>query len=82
MPRQKQLSTALQRIDSKKPRLLQLSTDLSSSGLPGVQFHWVLLLLCIHVQIFDVHTVIVIHACTSVPRFRKISLDLGNLMII
>jgi len=56
MPRQKQLSIALQRIDSKKPRLLQLSTDLSSSGLPGVQFHSVLLLLCIHVQIFDVHT--------------------------
>ena len=64
MPRQKQLSIALQRIDSKKPRLLQLSTDLSSSGLPGVQFHSVLLLLCINVQIFDVHTVIVIHACT------------------
>ena len=65
MPRQKQLSIALQRIDNKKPRLLQLSTDLSSSGLPGVQFHSVLLLLCIHVQIFDVHTVIVINACTT-----------------
>ena len=37
-PRQKQLSIALQRIDSKKPRLCQLSTDLSRSGLPGVQF--------------------------------------------
>ena len=67
-PRQKQLSIALQRIDSKKPRLLQLSTDLSSfysSGLLGVQFHSVLLHLCIHVKIFDVHTVIVIHACTT-----------------
>ena len=38
MPRQKQLSIALQRIDSKKPRLWQLSTDLSRSCLPGVQF--------------------------------------------
>ena len=37
MPRQKQLSIALQRIDSKKPRLWQLSTDLSHSSLP-VQF--------------------------------------------
>ena len=68
-PRQKQLSIALQRINSNKPRLLQLSTDLSSSGLPGVQFplgiikH--LLLRCIHVQIFEVHTVIVIRACTT-----------------
>ena len=56
MPRQKPLSIALERIDDKKPRLWQLSTDLSHSGLPGVQFpldiikH--LLLLCIHVQIF------------------------------
>ena len=68
MPRQKQLSIALQRRDSKKPRLWQLSTDLSRSGLPGVQFplgiikH--LLLLCIHVQIFEVHTVVVIRSCT------------------
>jgi len=51
MLRQKQLSIALQRRDSKKPRLWQQSTDLSRSGLPGVQFplgiikH--LLLLCI-----------------------------------
>ena len=30
-----------------------------------MQFYSVLLLLCIHVQIFDVHTVIVIHACTT-----------------
>jgi len=50
------------------PRQMQLSTDLSRPGLPGVQFplgitkH--LLLLSIHVQIFDVHTVIVICACT------------------
>ena len=33
-----QLSIALQRIDSKKPRLQQLSTNLSCSGLLGVQF--------------------------------------------
>ena len=65
MPKQKQLSIALQRIHGKKPRLLQLSTELRSSSLPGVQFHSVLLLLCIHVQIFHVHTVIVIHACTT-----------------
>jgi len=69
MPRQKQLSIALQRRDSKKPRLWQLSTDLSPSGLPGVQFplgiikH--LLLLCFHVQIFEVHSVVVICACTT-----------------
>ena len=69
MPRQKQLSIALQRRDSKKPRLWQLSTDLRQSGLPGVQFplgiikH--LLLLCIHVQIFEVHSVVVIHACAT-----------------
>ena len=69
MPQQMQLSVALQRRDSKKPRLWQLSTDLSRSGLPGVQFplgiikH--LLLLCIHVQIFEVHTVVVIRACTT-----------------
>ena len=69
MPRQKQLSIALQRRDSKKPRLWQLSTDLNQSGLPGVQFllsiikH--LLLLYIHVQIFEVHTVVVIRACTT-----------------
>ena len=69
MPQQKQLSIALQRRDSKKPRLWQLSTDLSHSGLPGVQFplsiikH--LLLLCIHVQIFEVHTVVVIRTCTT-----------------
>ena len=69
MPWQKQLSIALQRRDSKKPRLWQLSTDLSCSGLPGVQFplgiieH--LLLLCIHVQIFEVHTVVVIRTCTT-----------------
>ena len=31
MPRQKQLSIALQRIDDKKPRLWQLSTDRSES---------------------------------------------------
>jgi len=66
MPGQKQLSIALhvQRRDSKKPRLWQLSTNLSHSGLPGVQFpldiikH--LLLLSLHVQIFEVHTVVVI----------------------
>ena len=46
-----------------------VSTDLSRSSLPGVQFplgiikH--LLLLCIHVQIFEVHTVVVIRACTT-----------------
>ena len=66
MPRQKQLSIALQRRDS---RLWQLGTNLSRSGLPGVQFplgiikH--LLLLCIHVQIFEVHTIVVIRACTT-----------------
>jgi len=69
MPRQKQLIIALQRIESKKPRLWQPSTNLSRSGLPGVQFplgiikH--LLLLCIHVQIFEVHTVVVIHTCRT-----------------
>ena len=69
MPRQKQLSIALQRRYSKKPGLWQLSTNLSCSSLPGVQFplgiikH--LLLLCIHVQIFEVHTVIVICACRT-----------------
>jgi len=49
------------------PRLWQLSTDLSHSGLPGVQFPCIrhLLLLCIHVQIFEVHTVVVIRACTT-----------------
>ena len=69
MPRQKQLTIVLQRRDSKKPRLWQLGTDLSHSGLLGVQFplgiikH--LLLLCIHVQIFEVHTGIVICAWTT-----------------
>ena len=71
MPRQKQLSIALQRRDSKKPRLWQLSTNLSCSSLPGVQFplsiikRFIALDLCIHVQIFEVHTVIVICACRT-----------------
>jgi len=72
MPRQKQLSIALQRRDSKKPRLWLLSTDLSHSGLLGAavstrynQTLNILFLLCIHVQIFEVHTVVVIRACTT-----------------
>ena len=64
----KALSIALQRRDSKKPRLWQLSSDLSRSGLPEVQFPLGiierLLLLCIHLQIFEVNTVGVIRACT------------------
>ena len=69
MPRQKQLSIALQRRDSKKPRLWQLSTNLNHSGLPRMQFpvgiikH--LLLLCIHVQIIEVHNVVEIRACPT-----------------
>ena len=47
MPRQKQLSIALQRIDSKKPRLWQLSTDQSRSGLPGVQFPLAIVASCV-----------------------------------
>ena len=45
------------------------SSNLSHSGLPGVQFplgiikH--LLLLSIHVQMFEVHAVVVIRACTT-----------------
>ena len=65
MPRQKQLSIALQRRDSEKPRLWQLSTNLS---LPVGQFPLGiikrLLLLCSHVKVFEVHTVVVICACT------------------
>jgi len=93
MPRQKQLSIALQRIDSKnkKPRLWQLTTNLCRSGLPGVQFplsiikH--LLLLCIHVQIFEVHTVIVIRAtfglrCTSVVMVLNLFLNLLQICIL
>jgi len=69
MPRQKQLIIALQRRESKKPRLWLLSTNLSRSSLPGVHFPLGIikhsLLLCSHVQIFEVHTVVVIHACTT-----------------
>ena len=66
MTRRKQLSVAVQRRDSKKPRLWQRSADLSHSSLPGVQFPLKrLLLLCLHVHVFEVRSVVVIHAYTA-----------------
>ena len=51
-----QLSIALQRIDSKKPRLQQLSTNLSCSGLLGVQFPLGIVASCVFMLKYLMYT--------------------------